>query len=116
MSSTRNKNTPGDYEREQWAQSQLRQVHSNREGPSTVHHPGHGLIGHTCPGSELSFNAPDVESFLFGINSTNLVAPRIVPTMPDLKPLATLDMASRPRPVQYPQPLFIEPNQRPTFH
>ncbi len=60
----------------------------------------------------MSSNAPDIESFLFGIGSTNLVNPAPV-FVPRLTTLASSNLFEK-APVLVPEPLVIEKNQRPT--
>jgi len=59
----------------------------------------------------LSSNACDVESQLFGIGSTNLVTPQkqVQPKPHDMKSLNVIDRIS----MIIPEPLVVEKNQRP---
>lgn len=115
MASTRNKNTPGNYCLEQREFKSARQYtlypNSQYGAAYDTRLPGNGLLPAQMPGNKLSHNSSDVESFLFGINSTNLVnpAPCFVPE------LATLSSANifEKGPVYVPEPLVIEKNQRP---
>jgi hypothetical protein len=59
----------------------------------------------------LSYNAADTESFLFGINSTNLVNPAPV-FVPEITQLQSTNIYNK-GPTYMPQPLVIENNQRP---
>ena len=59
----------------------------------------------------LSHNPIDIESMLFGINSTNLVKPQ-KPIKPELKRVPTSKFFDR-LPVHMPKPLVIENEQRP---
>lgn len=115
MSSTRNKNMPGDYALEQ---------HSNKVGckystydsfgkPAETHYAGDGLLPGRIAPMNLAFNACDIESQLFGIGSTNLVNPKSE-VKPDVKPIQSLNMIEK-LPVFIPEPLVIEKNQRPYF-
>jgi hypothetical protein len=113
MASTRNRNTQDDYNLEQWSNTQdiNYKTYTSFGKPNTTHFPGDGLLGGRVGAGELAFNNHDVESFLFGIGSTNLVKPN--PTIvPDIKSLKSLSIISR-LPVAIPDPLVIEPNQRP---
>ena len=59
----------------------------------------------------LSNNAPDIESALFGIGSTNLVKPK--PNVrPELKYIPNVSFFNRPQ-NYLPEPLVVEKYQRP---
>jgi hypothetical protein len=115
MASTRNRNTPGNYclEQRQFHQSKNYTLYPNSQYGAAYNTrlPGNGLLPAQIPWNKLSYNAADTESFLFGINSTNLVnpAPRFVPE------ITKLDSANiyKQGPVFMPEPLVIEKNQRP---
>ena len=115
MASTRNINTPGNYNLEQreFKQSETYTLYPNSqyEAAYNTRLPGNGLLPAQIPWNKMSYNAPDIESFLLGINSTNLVnpAPCFVPE------LANLDSTNiyEKGPVFIPEPLVIEKNQRP---
>ena len=72
---------------------------------------GNGLNPGQLPWTTLSYNSADIESFLFGINATNLVnpAPCFVPE------IAQLDMTNifNKGVTLMPEPLVVEKNQRP---
>ena len=59
----------------------------------------------------LSSNACDIESQLFGIGSTNLVNPQ-KQTQPKFHDVKSLNMIDR-LPMVIPEPLIVEKNQRP---
>jgi hypothetical protein len=115
MASTRNINTPGNYNLEQreFKQSETYTLYPNSQYGAAYNTrlPGNGLLPAQIPWNKMSYNAPDIESFLLGINSTNLVnpAPCFVPE------LANLDSTNiyEKGPVFIPEPLVIEKNQRP---
>ena len=79
MASTRNRNTPGNYSLEQREYKQFENYtlypNSQYGAAYNTRLPGNGLLPAQIPGNKLSYNAADTESFLFGINSTNLVNP-----------------------------------------
>jgi len=115
MASTRNRNTQGNYCLEQnsykqfenytlYPNSQYGQAHTTRL-------PGNGLLPGQVPWSKLSYNAADTESFLFGINSTNLVNPAscFTPEIIQLQDSNVYEKGS----VFIPEPLVVEKNQRP---
>lgn len=115
MSSTRNINTRGDYNLEQQSYNLSRNYSSyifSAQGrayqPSI---PTIGLTPSRMPRNTLSSNPVDIESTLFGINSTNLVTPQ-KPIKPQLKKIPTSVFFDR-LPVHMPKPLVIENNQRP---
>jgi hypothetical protein len=117
MASTRNKNTTGNYKLEQWSLEQNR-IHQNyKHSPNgqayTTHFAGNGLIGGWMPRTELSHNPIDIESFLRGTGSTNLVEPKSDPVL-QKKTLDTLSICDR-LPLLIPKPLYVEPNQRPLW-
>ena len=79
MASTRNKNTQGNYcqDQRQNTQSEAWQLYQNGANGLAVDTrlAGVGLNPGQLPWSTLSYNPVDIETFLFGINSTNLVNP-----------------------------------------
>lgn len=118
MSSTRNRNTQGDFKLEQksyldrftyydYAQS------SHFALPGASYLPGNGLIGMKAAGSVLSNNACDIESQLFGIGSTNLVNPLPV-VSPDIKYMQSINICDRLEQISVAD-FKPEPNQRPMW-
>ena len=110
MASTRNINTPGNYclEQRQYQDSQQYTLYPNSQygAAYTTNLPGNGLNPGQVPGNQLSNNAPDIESFLFGIGLTNLVEP-IQPLVPQFKTLETENIYIK-KPTLMPVPLVIE--------
>lgn len=114
MASTRNRNTPGDYHQEQTENIEnVRFLTQPFYGQAeTTYAPGSGLLQGGIYYNQLSYNGCDIESYLRGINATNLVASSFAPQA-QLKTLKTLDITS-PRPVTLiPEPLVVKTNQRP---
>jgi hypothetical protein len=115
MASTRNRNTPGNYnlEQKQFKQSEEYKLYPNSQYGAAYNTrlPGNGLLPAQIPWNKMSHNAPDIESFLLGINSTNLVnpAPCFVPELKSLNPVNVYEKG----PIFIPEPLVIEKNQRP---
>lgn len=115
MASTRNRNTPGNYclEQRQYKQSVTYTLYPNSQYGAAYNTrlAGNGLLSGQIPWNKLSYNAPDTESFLFGINSTNLVnpAPCFVPEPVKLNSANIFDKDA----TLIPEPLVIEKNQRP---
>jgi len=114
MASTSNKNTPGNYKLEtladQWQNQYMLYPHSYSGSAFTTNLAGDGLIHGRMPNNKLSRNAEDIESFLFGIGSTNLVnpKPKLVANLNDYKSLAVF---KKDAPLM-PRPLTVENNQR----
>ena len=115
MASTRNKNTPGNYclEEREYAQSRQYTLYKNSAYGAAYDTklPGNGLNPGQFPSNQLSYNSADIESFLFGINSTNLVKPA-QPLTPELACLKTANVFET-SPVYMPEPLVVEKHQRP---
>jgi len=115
MASTRNRNTPGNYcsEQRQYKHAQHYALYENSQYGSAYNTrlPGNGLLPAQIPWNKLSHNAADTESFLFGINSTNLVNPAPCFT-PEITQLCSANIYDK-GPVFMPEPLVIEKNQRP---
>ena len=112
MASTRNKNSIGDYKLETTSYTNHAHYMVTNDLLNTQNYlPGNGIIGQKCTGDQLSKNPTDIESFLFGINSTNLEGSSFQ-CNPELKELKTLSIQER-TPIILPQPLVIESNQRP---
>lgn len=114
MASTRNKNTRGNYCLEQRAFQQQAAYTANREyafAPRTMN-PGAGLLAGQLPDTALSGNPNDIESFLFGIGSTNLVTPQ-APITAELKQLPELSIIDRKVPLIMPKEFVLDDNQRP---
>ena len=115
MASTRNKNTSGNYclDQRQNTGSEAWQLYKNGANGQAYDTklPGNGLNPCQLPWSKLSYNPADIESFLFGINSTNLVNPA-APLTPELKCLQTANIFKK-SPVIMPIPQAIPKFQRP---
>ena len=112
MSSTNNRNTPGNYKLEQTMNhGQFTHfTYVNSVIPVKTLYPGNGLIHGRIGNSELSYNGTDIESFLKGIGSTNLVDPYIKPT-PQFKPIKCLDIMTR-IPLIMPEHLMVKSGER----
>jgi hypothetical protein len=116
MASTRNKNTPGNYcqDHRQNIDSSQWLLYKNwaRGIAYDTKLPGRGFNPGQMPWNTLSNNSADIESFLFGINSTNLVNPA-PPLVPELKCLSSADLFER-APVYMPMPFNQQRDQRPS--
>lgn len=117
MASTRNINTRNNYCIEQRQNKHQISYMSNVNGSwgqaYTTHLPTYGLNPPSLPREQLSHNPIEVESYLFGINTTNLVKP-MAPVTPNINELNNLTFFDR-LPLQMPQPLVIKDNQRPNW-
>ena len=117
MASTRNKNTPGNYELEQWSKGRQFDTKLYTHAPQgkaiTMHYAGNGLLGGKMHSRDLAHNACDIESFLYGIGSTNLVKPK-APVRPELKSFDSLNVIHK-KPMVVPEALIVEPEQRPFY-
>lgn len=88
MASTRNKNTPSDYCIQQRSYKDSRDwINYKHSTYGTAYKNAIPCLGYTpshMPWDTLSRNPVDIETQLFGINSTNLVQPQ-APIRPQLK-------------------------------
>jgi hypothetical protein len=115
MASTRNKNTAGDYNSKQQSFRQQSNYCTNIDYSISTQtlRAGNGLLQGRLPDSELSHNPNDIESFLFGIGSTNLVTPN-TQVKPELKNIKELYIIDRRVPLIMPNDLVLLQDQRPT--
>jgi len=117
MASTRNKNTPINYKQEiehyQSAHRNVMYEHASHGSAYDTKWAGNGLNPGQMPWNTMSSNSADIESFLRGINSTNLVNPAS-PLRPDLYCLSSADLFSK-GPVYMPDPMVVERGQRPAI-
>ena len=115
MASTRNRNTPNDYAQFIQQNDTFASWQTYKNGANGFAYdtrlPGNGLNPGHLPPSTLSNNPTDIESFLFGINSTNLVTPA-GPLTPSLVCLQTANVFQT-APVIMPVPQAIPKGQRP---
>ena len=112
MASTRSINCPGNYCVEQWSYNKQSAYSTYKEyafADRTLL-PGDGLLGARIPETELAGNPKDIESFLFGIGSTNLVTPQ-APLHPELKQMQSLAIMTKV-PLIMPKDLVIQNDQR----
>jgi len=115
MASTRNRNDHGNYQSEERGREDQRLYSMFRNQGNgqafTNHLAGDGLLsGHMGP-LALSRNFADIDSFLKGTGSTNLVTPT-APIQPQLKELESLAVMDR-IPLIIPSPLRHVKDQRP---
>tara|TARA_B100000073_G_C23587214_1_gene514727 strand:+ start:518 stop:877 length:360 start_codon:yes stop_codon:yes gene_type:complete len=117
MSATRNKNTKINYnqfikEQDKYSQYDLYK-HSSYGESYKVMQPGNGYNPGKFSRNALSTNSVDVESSLFGINSTNLVNPS-KEVHPHLSSLKTNNIFEKDA-VIMPSPLIVSNTQRPSM-
>ena len=115
MASTRNRNTRGNYclEQREYKQFENYTLYPNSQygAAYNTQFAGNGLLPGQIPWDKLSHNAADTESFLLGINSTNLVNPAPC-FVPEIVQLCDYNIYKK-GPTFVPEPLVIEKNQRP---
>ena len=116
MASTRNRNTPGNYCQDQRQNTDSSKWLLYENGARGIAYDtklaGRGLNPGQMPWNTLSDNASDIESFLFGINSTNLVNPA-PPLVPELKCMPSAHLFEQSN-VYVPSPLALQRDQRPS--
>jgi hypothetical protein len=115
MASTRRKNNKGDYELKQREHEQhsFNRLFQHNAYPSQTFLPGDGLLQGSVGPMKISQNFADIESFLRGTGSVNLVEEQkpIVPVMNNLQSLSIIDRLK----VQLPETLVVEHGQRPSY-
>lgn len=115
MTSTRNKNTRSDYCLEQKSYKQSRDwinyTHSSWGQAYSNAIPTMGITPSYMPRSILSHNSIDIETKLFGINSTNLVTPD-TPVTPELNHLPEVSFFET-IPLIMPEKMVVSSIQRP---
>jgi hypothetical protein len=115
MASTRNKNDKGNYKAEESGREHQRLylLYKNQGNGQaiTTNLPGDGLLAGQIGPMALSRNFADIDSFLKGTGSTNLVSP-MNPIEPQLRELESLSMIDR-IPLILPAPLRHDSKQRP---
>ena len=118
MASTRNRNDRGNYQSEERAREEQRLYSMFRnQGNGQAfnnHFAGDGLLGGRMGPLALSRNFADIDSYLKGTGSTNLVSPQ-PEIRPQLKQLDSLSVIDR-IPVLIPAPLRHIKDQRPLLH
>jgi hypothetical protein len=116
MASTRNKNTRNNYaiELNKSIHTQEYLLLGEYAQSSSTSCPGNGLGGAHLPRTQMSNNPIDIETFLFGIGSSDLT--KDVPVLnAELKCLPTYDIFKKPTTV-VPQNFVANVTQRPQFN
>ena len=115
MASTRNKNDRGNYRAEEQGRQSQRVYSMYEHQPNgraiTNNFAGDGLLMGQMGPSTLSYNYVDIDSYLKGVGSTNLVSPlpEIKPALKELESLSIIDRI----PLVMPDPMRIVKHQRP---
>ena len=113
MSSTRNRNTPGNYKADNNINNNRVEYFTNDNYGKQIisYYPGDGLLQGRVASENLSYNNIDIETQLFGIGSTNLVTPKI-DSYPQIRNLQSLSIINKPS-IIIPEPLIVHKEQRP---
>ncbi len=120
MASTRNKNTRSDFKIEQNAKTMARNYgafensYAGKAFEPALAFESVGILPTKMSREHFSQNSVDIESALFGINSTNLVDPQ-APVVPQLKQLPEVKFFERMA-LFMPEPLVVEKAARPFQH
>ena len=120
MSSTRNKNTRSDFKIEQNTQNIARNYvafensYAGKAFEPALAFESVGILPTKMSREHFSRNSVDIESALFGINSTNLVEPQAA-VVPQLKQLPEVKFFDRMA-MFMPEPLVVEKAARPFQH
>jgi len=116
MASTRNKNTRGNYCLEQREYSRAIDWELYPNASSGVAYntgiPGNGLLPGQINCNQLSYNSTNIESFLFGINVTDLTKDNFQCITPEIKQLDMVNIFSS-EPTYLPEKLIVSKNNRP---
>jgi len=114
MASTRSINTPGNYylEQKQYHDSKQYKLYKNSQYGEAwnTNLCGNGLLPGQLPREKLSYNPVEIESFLFGVNSTNLVN-REPPLIAQLISLPDVNIYNKNTTILMPLPLVVEKNR-----
>ena len=117
MTSTRNKNTAGNYclEQRQYTSAHVHALYTNSASGEAfdTKMAGDGVLQGAMPWNKLSSNSADIESFLFGIGTSNLVNPMKTFT-PELTENSQQHFFLK-SPTYIPEPLTVEKFQRPGY-
>ena len=113
MASTRNNNTRSDYclQQRSYQLALGYDLYKYKRTAYETRFPCFGINNGYTPNTELSCNATDTESFLYGIDSTNLVNPQ-KPFTADVKCVPGIKFYNKLQ-TFLPEPLVIPKCQRP---
>jgi len=109
MTSTRNKNTQGNFELEFNGNKQFfHTVVSDSRIYKESYLPGEGLLMGVYPLNVMANNQVDIESSIFGIGSTNLITPKAnMVNLHDLRKLNSLNVCQK-MPIVMPDTLIVK--------
>jgi len=111
MASTRNRNTQINYNLEQRENRLTEQYRLYQNGSGgyayQLNLPGNGFGAAAIPGNQLSNNSIDIESFLRGTGSVDLVLGKYACITPELNNITPVNVYSD-QPVIMPYPLVVE--------
>jgi hypothetical protein len=114
MASTRNKNTYINYKLEQLTNMNNEMYNLYKHGssgdPYYINLPGNGFGGSHMSADKLSNNSVDIESFLRGIGTTDLIKGPMTLT-PKLNTISTVNIYETNNPVIMPLPLITTPER-----
>lgn len=114
MASTRNKNTLSNYRLEQCTNSNYQQYNlypnSSSGNPVSIHLPGNGLGNIGITGYTLAKNQIDIESFLRGTGTVDLVKGTFQEITPEIICLTPINIYQK-EPVILPKQLVIQPSR-----
>jgi hypothetical protein len=114
MASTRNKNTLSNYRLDQCAISHYLDYnlydHGASGNPVSIHLPGNGLGNIGVTGYTLAKNQVDIESFLRGTGTVNLVKGTFQEITPELICLTPINIYQN-EPVILPKKLIVQPER-----
>ena len=115
MASTRNKNMRGEYCLQQvsYKSGYNYNLYEGKRQNNIALQPCAGINIGQIPANQLSHNSTDIESFLLGINSSNLVKAQPKFTA-QINCIQNLSFYNRLQP-SLPEPLAVEQNQRPVI-
>ena len=115
MASTRNNNTPENYKLQQRSYNcSYKWIDYQHSSYGPAYRPAIPCLGITpshMSRDTLSYNPVDIESYLRGTGSTNLVNPE-TPVVPEFKNVDNVSFFER-IPLFIPQPLVVLDKQRP---
>ena len=116
MASTRSLNTPGNYclEQREYNHSSKWSLYPYSSYGNAYHTgiPGNGLLQGQINSSQLSYNNINIESFLLGINVTDLTKPEFPCLTPEIKKLDQVNIFPS-KPTYIPEKLIVSKNNRP---
>jgi hypothetical protein len=118
MSSTSNRNSQAEYKLQTAGNQYMDDFwhYENSVQPVKTMFPGNDLLPCRIGRDNLSHNSVDVETYLFGIGSTNLVNPKS-PFVPEIRQLQSINI-TRKSPLIMPQPnnFLNSDNERPLIY